>query len=75
VQQATLRRIADQMAEENGMPVATLLAMGHLLALLEERQATERARFAEQFAQFSSDDHRQLFRRLFAPPGKGTSCR
>ncbi|MGD2062397.1 MAG: CHAD domain-containing protein, partial [Nitrospirota bacterium] len=70
VQQETLRDLARQMAEEDGMPVETYLAMGHLLALLEERQARERARFAEQFAQFSADEHRQRFRRLFAPPGE-----
>jgi CHAD domain-containing protein len=70
VQQETLRRLARQMAEAEGMEVDTYLAMGRLVALLEERQAMERARFAEQFAQFEADEHRELFHRLFAPPGK-----
>jgi len=73
VQQETLRRLAQQMADEGGMPVETYLAMGRLQALLEERQGAERARFAERFAQFSADEHRQLFQRLFAPQDRAKS--
>jgi CHAD domain-containing protein len=72
VQQETLRRLAHEMHETDGAPVETYLAMGRLQALLEERHAAERRRFAEVFAQFSADEERRLFRRLFKPTGEGS---
>jgi len=72
VQQETLRRLAREMHEGDGAPVETYLAMGRLQALLEERHADERRRFAEVFARFSADEERRLFRHLFKPTGEGS---
>jgi len=72
VQQETLRRLAREIHEADGAPVETYLAMGRLQAILEERHAEERRRFATVFARFSADEERRLFRDLFNPRGEGT---
>ncbi|MCG8458485.1 MAG: CHAD domain-containing protein, partial [Holophagales bacterium] len=65
VQEDKLRSFAEQMMAEGDAPAATLLAMGRLQRLLEEHQGSARARFAEIFSRFASDENRRRFRRLF----------
>ncbi len=66
IQQHTLKQFARQMQEEGLAPIETLMAMGRLVAGLENHQDEERRRFSEVFTRFSQKDNRTTFRRLFA---------
>jgi CHAD domain-containing protein len=65
VQAELIRSFGDEVRElDDG--AAALLAMGQLVAHLEEQQADARAEFAERFAAFASRKQRALARETFA---------
>ncbi len=56
--------------EEHGLPGETFMAMGALIESLSRRQAEERCKFAERFAQFAGPANRQRCAQLFNPPSR-----
>jgi CHAD domain-containing protein len=70
VQADHLREIAQQMRAEAGAETDTLLAMGVLVGDLFSRQQRARVEFVEIFADFDTEDHRAVFREMFAPEKK-----
>ena len=70
VQAGSLREMAQKMREEGRAETDTLLTMGVLVGDLLNRQTQARAEFAETFATFDSEDHRSLFKALFAAAKK-----
>ena len=73
VQQASLYRLAEEMARDGAASVSCLLAMGRLLAAMAERQRYQRERFAQCFARFGRAKNQARFRALFRPPKRGSS--
>jgi CHAD domain-containing protein len=67
VQAQQLRAYAEQMVAEGGVPPATLLAMGMLVADLLRRQAEAREGLAQRFSELDGAEGRQRFEALFAP--------
>ena len=67
IQQARLRRFADDMFQEGLATGETLMAMGRLVDRLEARQAEERRKFQQEFSKFASQKNRCRFRELFHP--------
>lgn len=65
VQREMLTRFAREMDEEGDAPPETLMAMGRLVARLEEGAERERSRFAERFAGFGSEKTTVRFERLY----------
>lgn len=65
VQRQSVRRFADEMAEEGSAPLGTLLAMGRLLERLDAGYAAERSRFAKHFERIASGE-KETFARLFS---------
>ena len=65
VQAHSLRHLAEQVAEEDGIGPDTLLAMGALIGGLAERQQDARDHFARTFAAFDTEEHRLQFKKLF----------
>ncbi|MCH9647827.1 MAG: CHAD domain-containing protein [Deltaproteobacteria bacterium] len=63
VQRDQLSQYADEMTSEGSAPASTLLAMGRLLALLEEWQHRERLGFHPRFEAFSKS--RPVAQKLF----------
>ncbi|MBN2623726.1 MAG: CHAD domain-containing protein [Acidimicrobiales bacterium] len=64
VQADHLRELADELATQVGGPEA-LLVLGVLIDQLDAEQHAARARFAERFAAFASDEQRKLVARTF----------
>lgn len=65
-----LRRISKEMREDPSIPTESLLALGVLLAALEQRQRALREAFAERFRPFAKSGNRARFRGLFKPGGE-----
>ncbi len=65
VQVAMLRSLSDELAIRDGGPGA-LMAMGALVARLEEDERAARAAFAERFAEFASKKQRGRVKETFA---------
>jgi hypothetical protein len=60
-----LRGLRDEvLARAGGAPA--LMAMGALVARLEEDEQAARAAFAERFAEFASEPQRKLVKETFA---------
>lgn len=70
VQRRALGRFAEGMAAEGAAPPATLLAMGRLQTVLEERHRDERRRFARRFARLTRGRTAKHLGTLFAPGGE-----
>jgi CHAD domain-containing protein len=66
VQQATLKRFAQNMLEEGKGNVETLMAMGRLVERLEIGQQEERKHFSRRFAKFASPGNEKRFHALFS---------
>jgi CHAD domain-containing protein len=64
VQADHLRELADELATQAGGPDA-LLSLGALIDRLEDAQRAARARFADSFAAFASDEQRKVVKRTF----------
>ncbi len=73
VQQATLKRFAQEMSEEDLASVNCLLAMGRLQGHHDQRKQVERQRFFQCFAEFDSTRNKKRFARLFRPQGDNQS--
>lgn len=71
VQQEQLLRCAEQMLEQEIAPAPTFLAMGRIVALLEQEQRHERLRCSKRFATFIRRTNRQRFADLFGSPPPG----
>jgi CHAD domain-containing protein len=69
-QREAISALADQMAAEQAVPAATLLAMGKLSARLESRQQDARAEFASRFNRFASTKTARIVKAL---PQRATS--
>jgi CHAD domain-containing protein len=69
-QREAITALAEQMAAEQAVPAATLLAMGRLGAGLESRQRNARAQFASRFNRFASPKTARIVKAL---PEQGTS--
>lgn len=65
VQQAALRRFADEMLETGAGPPETLMAMGRLMGQMETQQELERGAFAQRFQQFADSRNLKRFEKLF----------
>lgn len=70
VQTAALRTFAEELAESDGAPAATLLAMGELTAYLHRRQVSAREEFATRFARFAGPKNA---RRILVPEGEAAA--
>lgn len=70
VQAASLRALAQRMRDEGRVETDTLLTMGVLVGDLLNHQTQARAEFSTTFSVFDSEDHRKLFRDLFASAKK-----
>ncbi|WP_462320788.1 CHAD domain-containing protein, partial [Halochromatium sp.] len=70
VQAQHLREHAESSAGENGLPPATLLAMGALIYQLLDDQLRARAAFGEVFAVFDSTENAERFKALLAAPAR-----
>jgi len=68
IQREKLRELAHEMSEAGAASVATLLALGELLADFRRRQRQERRKFADRFKVFSARPNRETFRELFFSP-------
>lgn len=73
VQSEALTRFAREMVDEGLAPADTLLAMGRLVAHLDDRQAAERQRFEKRFRKFSRVRNRARAERLFAAGDPGAA--
>ena len=73
IQQASLRRFADDMFQEGLATGDTLMAMGRLVDRLEAKQTEERQKFEREFAKFASKKNRARFRALFADQSTAAS--
>ncbi len=62
-----LRGISHQMRKNSTVPTHTLLALGGLLAALDDRQAALRKAFPKHFSHFANSKNRQRFEALFKP--------
>ena len=62
-----LRGISEEMRKDNSVHTDALLALGGLLATLDNRQTHLRKRFDKHFAPFASTRNRERFRALFKP--------
>jgi CHAD domain-containing protein len=69
-QREAITALAEQMAAEQAVPAATLLAMGRLGAGLESRQRNARAQFASRFNRFASPKTARIVKAL---PEQATS--
>jgi CHAD domain-containing protein len=68
VQAAALKRFAGEMeAQKDGLPAATLMAMGALIDSLYKRQARARKDFAALFTRFARPKNHARCRALFHP--------
>ena len=63
-QREAISTLADQMAAEQAVPAATLLAMGKLGAGLESQQRDARAEFASRFNRFASTKTARIVKAL-----------
>ncbi|MEM1205586.1 MAG: CHAD domain-containing protein [Acidobacteriota bacterium] len=70
VQQGALGGFAEEMAGRDDVPAATLLAMGRLVAHLEEGQERERRDFHRRFERFAGEEDQARYRRLFRGAGR-----
>lgn len=70
VQSTGLGEFGMDMAKGHLAPPATLLAMGSLTERLRQRQHEAREEFHCRFAEFCSEEHRDMFRHLFGPSGR-----
>jgi CHAD domain-containing protein len=67
VQLDELKRYLDRSG--GGVPVDTAVAVGALIARLEDRQRSVRGAFAESFAAFAGRDNAKRFESLFGGSG------
>jgi CHAD domain-containing protein len=70
VQQARLTDFGHDLLASGTAEPETLMAMGRLQAILEQRQAEYRTAFASRFAGFATDESRNHYRRTFGRRGK-----
>ena len=66
VQELALKQFSTELKDQ-GVPVATFLAMGVLIQILDTRKLKAREAFAIRFEQFKHPKNQHIFRDLFAP--------
>jgi CHAD domain-containing protein len=76
VQADALEQFAREMQAQSEVPLATFMAMGHLVEQLHSLRGRARAEFADRFRRFDRKATRGQFKALYAPPlsaaeGKG----